>query len=125
MSTSSITLAFSELARRHSDSARELERAVQVAKREFERNGVIVSETHIERPATLGPEWVPILTAVLSTPAVLIGIRAIRDVLKSWLQEHATLSVTLKRDGMELTVNAKNIDSLAEREIAKSLGLAK
>jgi hypothetical protein len=127
MPTSSINLDFSSPDRQQAtgQGARELESAIHTVKTELERQGLSVQENYAERSGTLGPEWLPILTAILSGPAVLVSIRAIRDVLKTYLVHHGSLTVTVKRNGNQIVLDAKNIDSVSESKIAESLGLGK
>lgn len=107
------------------DQFKILESAVHLVKDDLERSGISVKETYSNPQGTLGPEWLPVLTAILSGPAILLSIRAIRDVLKTYLTNRSSLTVIVKKDGKEVTLDARNIDSVSEHEIAAYLGLSK
>jgi hypothetical protein len=100
-----------------------LEKNVQFVKSELERSGIVVRETYVNHEDTLGPEWLPVLSVILSGPAVLLAIRAIRDTLKSYFENNGSITVTIKRDGQEIRLNADNINVLSADKIISSLGL--
>ena len=55
---------------------------VRVALESAEIPGLTTKKTQQKRDGTTGSNWIPVVTALLSAPAVLLAIRAVRDVLK-------------------------------------------
>jgi hypothetical protein len=99
----------------------ELEEITLAAKHELEQQNVIADETHRINEGKLGPEWLPVLSVLLSGPAVLLAVQAIRDVAKSALAKERAVRVTLKRGDKECLLTFDNIDAKTVKDILKQL----
>ena len=69
--------------------------------------GLSVTETSEQREGTMGPEWVPILTALLSGPAVIVLANAVRDWVK--YRKKKLKAVIVKADGTSITIESENM----------------
>ena len=83
--------------------------------------GLTTKETQQKRDGKLGPEWLPVLTALLSAPAVLLAIRAVRDVLKEKIKKIKKLSIKISTEQGEAVLNSENVDDEQIKEIIRLL----
>jgi len=93
----------------------------RVALESAELPGLTTEETHAKREGKLGPEWLPILTATLSAPAVLLAIRAVRDVLKEKISKDKKLSIKISANKGEVLIDSSNISEDKLGEIIRHL----
>jgi len=72
--------------------------------------GLTTKETHQKRDGKLGAEWLPVVTALLSAPAVLLAINVVRDLLKEKIKKIKKLSIKITTEQGEVIINSENVD---------------
>jgi hypothetical protein len=104
--------------------AGELESIVMDARIALESAGIpglTTEETQQKRDGKLGAEWLPVVTALLSAPAVLLAIRAVTDVLKEKIKKIKKLSIRISTEQGEAVFNSENIGDKQIKEIIQLL----
>jgi hypothetical protein len=96
----------------------EVEQAVLELKQEIEHGSnfsIPVNETQEKREGTLGPEWLPILVAILASPVVVEGMKGLIQIVNDWLKRRRPFKVILKGPKGSYTISGNNItpDDLA------------
>ena len=80
-------------------SAKKLEELVLELKDEIEHSssfGPSISETHRKNDGTLGPEWVPVLTAILSPPIAVEAVKGLVTIVCDWMRRRKPVTVTIE-----------------------------
>lgn len=110
----------------NTNASTSLEEVVKLTKDEMLSNDqadFIVRETFVDRPGRMGPEWLPVLTAILSAPAVLLAIEEMFKIIKARLADSPSLIVTLANGPTTVTITSYSADRMSASEIAQALNL--
>jgi hypothetical protein len=105
----------------------DLEKLVLELKSEFNvapTAGFQISETQGRNEGTLGPEWLPILTAVVSSQLALEVTKGLISIIRDWLSHRKPVAVTIKGPKGEYTLTGEaltsaEIEKIAERVVRK------
>jgi hypothetical protein len=97
----------------------ELEEITLELKDEIEQSnifGVSVNETQKHNAGTLGPEWLPVLAAILSAPVAIEATKGLVTIALDWLRRRKLVGITLKGPKGEYVIKG---EGLTGDEIAK------
>src|SRR4051794_5810707 len=73
--------------------------------------GFQINETQGKNQGTLGPEWLPILTAVVSSQLVLEVTKGLIAIVKDWLSHRKPVAITIKGPQGEYTIAGESVTS--------------
>jgi Effector Associated Constant Component 1 len=105
----------------------DLEKLVLELKSEFNAAptaGFQINETQGKNEGTLGPEWLPILTAVVSSQLALEVTKGLISIVRDWLSHRKPVVVTIKGPKGEYKLTGEaltsgEIEKIAERVVHK------
>ena len=69
----------------------------------------------------LAAEWLPVLEVALSAPAILLAIKAARDVVIEKIKKNKKLKITFKTKNGSVTLDALNIEEGKIEKVANAL----
>src|SRR5688572_12015309 len=93
-------------------NARRIESLTLDLKAEIEqasRYSIPVRENHHDVSGSLGPEWLPILTAVVAAPITSEVVKGLFGIVSSWISRQRGVSVTIEGPKGKVTFSNKNI----------------
>jgi hypothetical protein len=102
----------------------ELESIVLELKDEIEqatRFETPVSETHVQNEGTLGPEWVPVLVAVLSAPVAVEMTKGILSIVQDWLSRRKPVKITFHGPKGSYAITGENVGARDLSEVVASI----
>jgi len=105
-------------------TSQELEECTLDLKTEIEQSGtfgISVSETQQKNDGMLGPEWLPVLTAILSAPVAIKAIEGLIRLLQDWMRRRKPISISLKGPKGKYTLTADNMSADEMKRIAEKL----
>jgi len=71
--------------------------------------GISLSETQQKNKGTLGPEWLPVLTAVLSAPVATLAVKGLIITLQDWLRRRKPVTITIEGPKGNYTITSVNM----------------
>ncbi len=78
-----------------------------------------IKETQGKNPGALGPEWLPILTAVVSSQLALEVTKGLISTVRDWLSHRKPVVVTIKGPKGEYTITGESLTSAEIEKIAE------
>jgi hypothetical protein len=103
---------------------RELESLVLELKTEIEAaptSGFQISETQGKNEGALGPEWLPILTAIVSSQVAVEITKGIITTIRDWLRRRKPVEVTIKGPKGEYTITGSQLSSTEIERISEKV----
>jgi hypothetical protein len=101
--------------------SRELEELVLELKSEIERapgSGYQIKETYRHNKDALGPEWLPILTAIITSHLAVELVKSLTSLVREWLARQKPVTVTIKGPNGEYTVTGEHMAGAEIERIA-------
>ena len=80
--------------------------------------GFQIDETHRQNPDALGPEWVPILTAVVSSHLAVEVTKGLVSIIRDWLARRKPVQVTIKGPRGDYTITGDHLSGPELEKIA-------
>ena len=123
MADTELTLAFAPTEAGVNSS--DLEKLVLELKSEFDAapvSGYQINETQEKNEGTLGPEWLPILTAVVSSQLALEVTKGLISTIRDWLSHRKPVAVTIKGPKGDYTITGSSLTSAEIEKIAEKVG---
>src|SRR4051794_25121909 len=102
-------------------TADELESSIVELRSELEAfsdHPIRIDEKKKKSEGTLGPEWLPVLVAVLAAPATTEAVKGLISIVTDWLKRRKAIRIILTGPNGEYVISSENVSELSAKEIA-------
>jgi phage/plasmid-associated DNA primase len=101
----------------------DLENSVLELKDQIEHSleGIVINETHKKNDGALGPEWLPVLTAILSAPVAIEMVKGVVTIVLDWMRRRKNVTLTIEGPNGKHVFSGTNLSGEEISQIAKKV----
>jgi hypothetical protein len=105
-------------------TSQDLEELVLELKAEIEQSSnysIPVNETQGHNEGALGPEWLPVLTAILSAPVAIQTVKSLFNIIGDWIKRRKPVMITIEGPKGKYVITGENMSGDEIQRVAAKI----